>query len=63
MMKENNDYKPAFLMVGNISYLWTIADGYIKAVKELEKIKGGMDQNTASMQVMQKYETELRKLA
>jgi len=27
------------------------------------KIKGGMDQNTASMQVMQKHETELRKLA
>lgn len=27
-----------------------------------EKIKGGMDQQTASMQVMQKYETELKKL-
>ena len=28
-----------------------------------EKIKGGMDQNTASMQVMQKYQEELKKLA
>ncbi|MFA5936277.1 MAG: hypothetical protein WC822_00145 [Candidatus Paceibacterota bacterium] len=27
-----------------------------------EKIKGGMDQNTAGMEVMKKYETELKKL-
>lgn len=27
-----------------------------------EKIKGGMDQQTASMQVMQKYQDELKKL-
>ena len=27
------------------------------------KIKGGMDQNTASMEVMKKYEDELKKLA
>lgn len=27
-----------------------------------EKVKGGMDQNTASIQVMQKYESELKKL-
>ena len=27
------------------------------------KIKGGMDQNTASMEVMKKYESELKKLA
>ena len=26
------------------------------------KVKGGMDQNTASMQVMQKYQEELKKL-
>jgi hypothetical protein len=28
-----------------------------------EKIKSGMDQTTASMQVMKKYEAELKKLA
>ena len=27
-----------------------------------EKIKGGMDQNTAGMEVMKKYENELKKL-
>ena len=27
------------------------------------KIKGGMDQNTASMEVMKKYENDLKKLA
>jgi hypothetical protein len=27
------------------------------------KVKGGMDQKTASMEVMRKYESELRKLA
>jgi len=27
------------------------------------KIKSGMDQNTASMEVMKKYESELKKLA
>ena len=27
------------------------------------KIKGGMDQNIASMEVMKKYESELKKLA
>jgi hypothetical protein len=27
-----------------------------------EKIKGGIDQQTASMQVMQKYQNELKKL-
>ncbi len=28
-----------------------------------EKMKAGVDQNTASMQVMQKYQDELKKLA
>ena len=28
-----------------------------------EKVKSGMDQNTASLEVMKKYEGELRKLA
>lgn len=28
-----------------------------------EKVKGGMDQQTAGMQVMKKYEQELKKLA
>lgn len=28
-----------------------------------EKIKGGMDKNTAAMMVMKKYEQELKKLA
>jgi hypothetical protein len=28
-----------------------------------EKIKGGMDQNAASMEIMKKYESELKKLA
>ena len=27
------------------------------------KVKGGMDQQTAGMEVMKKYETELKKLA
>ena len=27
-----------------------------------EKVKGGMDQNTAGMMVMKKYEAELKKL-
>ena len=35
-----------------------------KIAKEIEeKVKGGMDQATAGMQVMQKYQTELQKLA
>ena len=35
-----------------------------KIAKEIqEKTKGGMDQQMASMQVMQKYQSELQKLA
>lgn len=33
------------------------------ALEIQEKVKSGMDQQTAGMQVMQKYETELRTLA
>lgn len=32
------------------------------ALEIQEKIKGGMDQTTASMEVMKKYEEELKKL-
>lgn len=35
-----------------------------KIAEEIQaKIKSGVDQNTASMQIMQKYEAELKKLA
>ncbi|MFA5932267.1 MAG: hypothetical protein WC793_02720 [Candidatus Paceibacterota bacterium] len=33
------------------------------ALEIQEKTKGGMDQMTASMEIMKKYETELKKLA
>ena len=32
------------------------------ATEVQEKVKGGMDQQTASLQVMKKYESELKKL-
>ncbi|MCE9517400.1 hypothetical protein K8Q96_00140 [Candidatus Nomurabacteria bacterium] len=38
MSKENKKeivFKPSFLMVGNVGYLWTISKAYLDAVKEL----------------------------
>ncbi len=33
--KKVSAFKPSFLMVGNVGYLWTISKAYLDAVKEL----------------------------
>lgn len=46
---------PVFLMVGNVNYLWSIAEGYLESIKELSKNQG----NFYAIELLSTTATEL----